>query len=48
VSLLGLLIIQTMKYVIVNGRVAVEDGKYTGVLAATPFGKTRLIRLASD
>jgi len=26
-----------MKYVIVNGRIAVEDGKYTGALAGRPL-----------
>ena len=30
-----------MRYVIVNGKIAVEDGKYTGVLAGHPLRKTK-------
>ena len=30
-----------MRYVIVNGKFAVEDGKYTGTLAGRPLRKTK-------
>ena len=33
------LLAEGMKYVIVNGRIAVDDGKYTGALAGRPLSK---------
>jgi N-acyl-D-aspartate/D-glutamate deacylase len=30
-----------MKYVIVNGKIAVEEGKYTGILAGRALRKTQ-------
>lgn len=36
-----------MKYVLVNGKVAVEEGKYTGVLAGRPLRKTKREQMTS-